>query len=172
MKNLALMLFTVSTVLAGCSNEREPVESVAATEGTLINPGDWPELAPVMNRDKKIEDRIADLLARMTLEEKVGQIIQADISAVTPDQVREYNLGAVLNGGGSAPGGDNRTTPDKWLALADEFWDASTDTSDGGVGIPALSQQYPGRDTVPAQHRPRHGERPGPDLRNRAGDRT
>ena len=85
-----------------------------------------------------MEERIADLISRMTLEEKVGQVIQADISSVTPDEVREYNLGSILNGGGSAPGGDNRTTPDKWLELADEFWDASTDTSDGGVGIPAL----------------------------------
>lgn len=91
-----------------------------------------------MARDAQTEERIADLLGRMTLEEKVGQIIQADISAVTPEQVRDYNLGAVLNGGGSAPGGDNRTTPDQWLALADKFWDASTDTGDGGVGIPAI----------------------------------
>jgi len=91
-----------------------------------------------MVRDPAMEERIAALLGRMTLEEKVGQVIQADIAFVTPAEVREYNLGSVLNGGGSAPGGDNRTTPDQWLALADAFWDASTDTSDGGVGIPTI----------------------------------
>lgn len=94
--------------------------------------------ASVFDEDPEIEARIVELLDIMTTEEKIGQVIQADISSVTPDQVREYNLGSVLNGGGSAPGGDNRTTPDKWLTLADEFWDASTDTSDGGVGIPAM----------------------------------
>eukprot|EP00903_Cladosiphon_okamuranus_P004257 g4255.t1 len=91
-----------------------------------------------MVRDAEMEAAIQDLISRMTLEEKVGQVIQADIASVTPEEVREYNLGSILNGGGSAPGGDNRTAADNWLALADEFWLASTDTSDGGVGIPAL----------------------------------
>jgi len=84
------------------------------------------------------QERALEILARMTLEEKVGQIIQADIAAVTPDEVREYNLGSVLNGGNSAPGGGKTAAPEEWIALADEYWDASTDTSDGGVGIPAL----------------------------------
>ena len=42
----------------------------------------------------------------MSLEEKVGQIIQADIGSVTPEQVRKYHLGSVVNGGNSAPGED------------------------------------------------------------------
>ncbi|MGR9092310.1 MAG: glycoside hydrolase family 3 protein, partial [Gammaproteobacteria bacterium] len=125
-------------MLAACGNEPGSDRPDIAAAAGRINPDTWPRLEPVIARDAQMENRIAELLSRMTLEEKVGQIIQADISAVTPAQVREYNLGAVLNGGGSAPGGDNRTTPDKWLALADEFWDASTDTSDGGVGIPAI----------------------------------
>lgn len=127
------------TALAACGTDHHAADApVTVTKPALINPEIWPQQDPVMVRDAQIEERIADLLDRMTLAEKVGQIMQADITAVTPDQVREYNLGSILNGGGSAPGGDNRTTPDKWLALADEFWDASTDTSDGGVGIPAL----------------------------------
>jgi beta-glucosidase len=110
----------------------------APVDAVRIDPGNWPLQAPVMVRDEATEQRIADLLSRMTLEEKVGQVIQADISAVTPEQVRQYNLGSVLNGGNSAPGGDNYANPEQWLALADAFWDASTDTGDGGVGIPAI----------------------------------
>lgn len=138
MKIIAFTLITVSMLAACGSGHRTDDKPVATATTALINPEIWPEQDPVMNRDAQTEERIADLLARMSVEEKVGQIMQADITAVTPDQVREFNLGSILNGGGSAPGGDNRTTPDKWLALADEFWDASTDTSDGGVGIPAL----------------------------------
>ncbi len=104
----------------------------------LIQPEDWPLQQTVTRRDADMEQRIADLLARMTLEEKVGQLMQPDIGSVTPAQVREFNLGSVLNGGSSAPGNDLRNTPDSWLALADEFWQASTDTSDGGVGIPVI----------------------------------
>jgi beta-glucosidase len=84
------------------------------------------------------ELRAERLLERMTLEEKVGQIIQADIASVTPEEVKAYNLGSVLNGGNSAPGGGKVASVEQWIALADAFWEASTDASDGGVGIPLL----------------------------------
>jgi beta-glucosidase len=133
-----------AALLAACNGEptadadRQPHNEPQVAVAVRVEPDNWPKQPRVMERDDAVEQRIIQLLARMTLEEKVGQIIQADINQVTPDEVREYNLGSILNGGGSAPGGDNRTTPDKWLELADAFWDASTDTSDGGVGIPAI----------------------------------
>ncbi len=84
------------------------------------------------------QTRALALLERMTLEEKVGQVIQGDISTVTPQDAKDYNLGSVLNGGNSAPGGKKTASWQAWVDLADAFWVASTDTSDGGVGIPAL----------------------------------
>lgn len=78
------------------------------------------------------------ILMRMSLEEKIGQVIQADISAVTPADVREYNLGSILNGGNSAPGGGKTAEWQEWVALADAFWHASTNTENGRVGIPTL----------------------------------
>jgi beta-glucosidase len=108
------------------------------TKSKLINPETWPLQQAVIARDAEMEQRINDLMARMTLEEKVGQLMQPDINDVTPEQVRQYKLGSILNGGGSAPDKNLRNTPDSWLALADEFWEASTDTSDGGVGIPVI----------------------------------
>jgi beta-glucosidase len=113
-------------------------ESQVESETKLINPEDWPLQQPVIVRDEATERRITDLMAKMTLEEKVGQLMQPDINDVTPDQVREFNLGSILNGGGSAPDKNLRNTPDSWLALADEYWEASTDISDGGVGIPVI----------------------------------
>lgn len=95
-------------------------------------------LSSCMSAPDPSQQRALEILGRMTLEEKVGQIIQADIASVTPEEVRKYNLGAVLNGGNSAPGGGKTASPETWIALADEYWEASTDTSDGGVGIPAL----------------------------------
>lgn len=123
-----LVIAPVAVLFAGCTAEPE----------SPIDPLAWQEQPPVFTQDPAIESRIDDLLARMTLEEKVGQIIQADIGSITPDEVREYNLGSILNGGSSAPGDDNRAPPQAWLDLADEFWDASTDTGDGGVGIPIM----------------------------------
>lgn len=78
------------------------------------------------------------ILEQMTLEEKIGQVIQADIGSVTPEEVQKYNLGSILNGGNSAPGGGKTAEWQEWVSLADAMWLASTDISDGGLGIPAI----------------------------------
>jgi beta-glucosidase len=74
----------------------------------------------------------------MTLEEKVGQTIQAELQSVTPEDARAYHLGSILTGGGSTPGGSRRAARSDWVATADKFWAASMDTSDGGVAIPIM----------------------------------
>lgn len=104
----------------------------------VVDPANWPEGRSGVERDPDVEVFIADLVSRMSVEEKVGQIIQADISEVTPELAAQYNLGSVLNGGNSGPGDDNFAPPEAWLALADEYYHASTDTSDGGLGIPIV----------------------------------
>ena len=93
----------------------------------------WP-LPP----DARLEARVDALLKRMTLEEKVGQTIQADIGSVTPDDVRRYRLGSILAGGNSKPAGRRTATPAQWQAEADAFYAASMDTSQGHVAIPIL----------------------------------
>jgi beta-glucosidase len=64
---------------------------------------------------------VGALLERMTLEEKVGQMIQADIASITPDELRSYALGSVLAGGNAAPGNDVRCAPQAWLHLTDAY---------------------------------------------------
>ena len=72
----------------------------------------------------------------MSIEAKVGQVVQADIDSVTPAEVRQYQLGSVLNGGNSGPGGHDLAPAPEWLALADAFYDASM--SAGTPQIPLL----------------------------------
>ena len=86
----------------------------------------------------KAQKQAEAILAQMTLEEKIGQVIQGDISTVTPEDAKKYNLGSVLNGGNSAPGGGKTASWQAWIDAADAYWLASTDTSDGGLGIPLL----------------------------------
>ena len=64
----------------------------------------------------------------MTLEQKVGQITQADIRSVTPDEVRRYYLGSILNGGGAWPGMNMHAGLDDWLKLSDDYYRASMST--------------------------------------------
>jgi beta-glucosidase len=135
------------SLVAGCDSSSTEDKARAAENASVvtqsvniatIHPEIWPKQASPFALDEGLEQRVTDLVNEMSLEEKVGQTIQADIGSITPAQVREYHLGSVLNGGNSAPGGDNRTTPGAWVALADEFWLASTDKTDGRIGIPAL----------------------------------
>lgn len=90
-------------------------------------PDDWPAIQSAIPKDTAIEARIDTLLSSMSLEEKVGQITQVEISHVTPDEVKQYHLGSVLNGGGSWPNGDKSATVEQWNALADQLWAASMD---------------------------------------------
>lgn len=99
-------------------------KSERSQSGTA-NPSIWPVLKNPVAVDPVIETRITDLLRRMSLEQKVGQVIQADLGSVTPEDVYKYHLGSVLNGGNSAPGGKQWAPAAEWLADADRFYDAS-----------------------------------------------
>jgi beta-glucosidase len=126
----------LTCVAAGALAAQSPAP--AAPSAPVIHPELWPSVAWPLRPIAADEARIADLLKRMTLEEKVGQILQANITDITPEEVRRYHIGSVLNGGNAGPGGDDYAAPPKWLALADQFWAASTDRSQGGVGVPIL----------------------------------
>lgn len=103
-----------------------------------VHPEQWPEIAFPRVLTEAGEARVQAILARMTVEQKVGQIIQADIASVTPEDVRRYRLGSVLNGGNSGPGGNDLAPAEKWLELADAFYDASMDVAVGEPAIPIV----------------------------------
>ncbi len=102
------------------------------------NPAVWPALRSPIAPDPALEQRIGELLSRMSVEEKVGQVVQGDIGSVTPEDVRRYRLGSVLAGGNSDPGKSYRATAAEWVALADAFHAASMDTSGGHNAIPVI----------------------------------
>lgn len=112
--------------------------SGTTTNARANDPTVWPQLTSPIARDSRIESRIDELLASMTVEQKVGQMIQAEIRYVEPRDIKHYHLGSVLNGGGGFPNNDKRSSINDWVSLADAFYDASVDTSDGGPAIPVL----------------------------------
>jgi beta-glucosidase len=123
--------------LAGCQRS-EPPAAATAERPTAVHPEQWPTATWPLAADEAAEKRVAELLAAMTVEEKVGQVIQGDITTVTPEDVRKYHLGSVLNGGGSGPHGDDFAPAKVWLELADAYYAASVDKSGGRVGIPVM----------------------------------
>jgi beta-glucosidase len=126
--------------MLGCKDaaKEAPAPQAQAEDPTAVHPEIWPSPQWPLARDEAIEEKIAALIKKMTVEEKVGQVVQGDIASITPADMKKYHLGSILNGGGSSPGNDEWAPPAKWLALADEFYAASIDTSDGGVGIPMI----------------------------------
>ena len=103
----------------------------------LVHPQRWPKLRPTLPHDARLEARIDELLRRMTPEQQVGQLIQADIGSIAPDDLRHIPLGSILNGGNSSPRGDKLAAPSEWLALADRFYDSSM-TGPSSSGVPVL----------------------------------
>lgn len=126
----AVAVLLVVTVACGNSLNSNEIEQSAAV------PEWWPEITHQRAVDPDLEARIDELMAPLSLAEKVGQLIQADIAAVTPDDLKVYPLGSILNGGNSAPEGDARIDADAWLRLADEFHSANLER--GGTTIPLL----------------------------------
>ena len=168
-----VLLAALALALAACKGDGK---AGAPAPQAQANP--WPQVAWPLAEDAALEKRITDLMATMTVEEKVGQLVQGDIASITPDDVRKYRLGSILAGGNSDPGGRYDAAPAEWLALADAFYEASMDTSQGGKAIPIIF----GIDAVHGQsnivgatlfpHNIGLGAARNPDLLRRIGEIT
>jgi len=75
------------------------------------------------------------MLARMSLDQKIGQLIQAERQFITPQEVKDYHVGSVLSGGGSVPGNNQ---PADWIEMNDAYWEASMQSDDGHLPIPLI----------------------------------
>jgi beta-glucosidase len=86
-----------------------------------------PSPLPYENPSLPVKQRVADLLGRMTLEEKVGQMTQAERAAVDKDtsQITSLNLGSLLSGGGSVPTPNTATA---WADMVDRYQKAALAT--------------------------------------------
>lgn len=73
----------------------------------------------------------------MTLEQKVGQMTQADIRSVTPEEAQAYYLGSILNGGGAWPDMNKHASVADWVDLARKF-DAAALASDALHPVPLI----------------------------------
>ncbi|WP_417231942.1 glycoside hydrolase family 3 N-terminal domain-containing protein [Brevundimonas sp.] len=131
---LTLALSVHTTALAQVTPEaKDGSETVAARTDIAV----WPSAnSPAELTDEGTEAFITDLMGHMTLEEKVGQLIQGDISSIRPADLLIYPLGSILAGGNSAPGGDDRAPAAEWVALAQAFREANA--ARPGTSIPLI----------------------------------
>jgi beta-glucosidase len=80
---------------------------------------------PYQDPSLPVATRVNDLLGRMTLDEKIGQMTQAERGAVSNAQITQFRLGSLLSGGGSAPAQNNATG---WANMYDGFQNAALAT--------------------------------------------
>jgi beta-glucosidase len=119
-----LLAALVAAVLAGCG-AAEPATPSTPVATTAPAPD---HLAP----DAPVAARVAALLSRMSLAEKIGQMTQVEKNSITPEDVTAYFVGSVLSGGGGSP---RPNTPEAWRAMVAAYQEAALATP---LGIPLL----------------------------------
>ncbi|HXH77843.1 glycoside hydrolase family 3 protein [Nocardioides sp.] len=126
-----LGVLAAAAVAAMTCSMLTPTQSVATPTGASAERSEVPDY-----QDPRLstQERVADLLSRMTLAEKIGQMTQAERGdvAADPTKVKTWGLGSVLSGGGSVPE-DN--TPTGWADMVDAFQAQALQTR---LGIPLL----------------------------------
>jgi beta-glucosidase len=81
--------------------------------------------------EQEIYLRVESILQRLSLDQKIGQMVQTERMSISPEQVKEYHIGSVLSGGGSVPGAN---LPSDWVDMNDAYWQASVE-SDSGIPL-------------------------------------
>ena len=93
----------------------------AQTPDSLVNLRSEESLASALYKDPTapVADRAQDLLRRMTIDEKIGQMILTDwryLSSI--GDISTFKMGALLGGGGSGP---QPNVPQRWSATINSY---------------------------------------------------
>ena len=117
---------------AGCSAALAVAGLVTAAAAQPVQPTVSGQPA-YLDGSLPVQDRVDDLLLRMSLDEKIGQMTQVERSALgTPSDLATYRIGSVLSGGGSVP---TPNTPQAWADMYDNFQRIAMATP---LGIPMI----------------------------------
>ena len=90
---------------------------------TKLSEVDWSNVNSC--KSYEVPDFIDKIINKMTVEQKVGQIIMPDIDEVSPEEATEYHLGTFLNGGGKFPNKNKNSSVSDWKRLSKDFYEAS-----------------------------------------------
>ncbi len=131
---IVLIVGLIATLLCSCTplgaTPSYPPASIAASTATASSitsaesqtPAVTDAPLPYQDASLPVEARVKDLLGRMTLDEKAGQMIQAERGSASPAAVTKAALGSVLSGGGSTPGDGG---PEAWLDMTQAYQQAA-----------------------------------------------
>ncbi len=132
---LVVSIATVFSVACTQKMNNEVNERPSKVKGNIEI---WPKLDIAVKQSAEVETRVSDILKDMTLEQKVAQMIQPEIRDITVEDMRKYGFGSYLNGGGAFPNDNKHATPQDWIKLAEDMYQASIDASVDGINIPTM----------------------------------
>ncbi len=115
MKQIFSFLFLLSFILSACGMQtpaapvsiQSPVVATTTSDSPISTDPSQP-----------VEKRVDDLLKRMTLDEKIGQMTQVEKNSIGPGDITKYYIGSILSGGGGSP---SENTPQAWYAMVEGF---------------------------------------------------
>lgn len=84
---------------------------------------------------RRVEAQVLDSLSRLSLEDKIAQMIQAESSSITPQEAGRYGIGSILNGGGIFPNANKHASAAEWAEQAQAFRGATDKFSKHGIPI-------------------------------------
>jgi beta-glucosidase len=115
MKRIPSFLFLLSFVWSACGTQTPvtvvpltPAVVATATSGNMLD----------TDPSQPTEARVEDLLKRMTLDEKIGQMTQVEKNSIQPGDITKYYIGSILSGGGGSP---SENTPQAWYTMVAGF---------------------------------------------------
>ncbi|HEX7799894.1 MAG TPA: glycoside hydrolase family 3 N-terminal domain-containing protein [Asticcacaulis sp.] len=111
------------------------IAAPAVAGAPQVHPEKWPASHSPVGLDKATEAKITAILKRMSLEEKVGQVIQPEIRYITPEEVAQYHIGTIENGGGSWPEQNKHATVADWVKLSETYYQAALRGNRQGVPL-------------------------------------
>src|SRR5579862_911002 len=86
-----------------------------------VHPALWPTARSPVSITPDTTARVAQLLGRLTLEEKVAQLLQADLRYLRPEDLSRYPLGALLAAGTAGPDAPLRVSAARWREVAESY---------------------------------------------------
>ncbi|MDT8304949.1 MAG: glycoside hydrolase family 3 N-terminal domain-containing protein [Anaerolineae bacterium] len=131
-----LILLLTLLMLAACREAAGPTPASPTGAATAVSApaGESDELGTLAYQDasRPIPDRVEDLLGRMSLAEKIGQMTLVEKNSIAEEDITRLGIGGLLSGGGGSPAGNR---PKDWLEMVNGFQRYALETS---LAIPLL----------------------------------
>jgi beta-glucosidase len=126
MKKLLIVLLMILFIVGCENNDQTP------TDPCDIDPNG--ETCDQLPEEPSIDEQVLEILFDMSLDEKVGQMVQAERSSITPTDVSTYYIGSILSGGGSHPNAFDNSA-DVWYQMVYDYQYAAVNS---GANIPLI----------------------------------